>query len=355
MSRLRNLLSLTTRKAVVAPTPAEVVHRENKWSLLRYRSGARGRVHRRPIVMIPSLINRHYVLDLAPEKSMVAYLVEEGHDVYILDWGNPGPEDRFLTLDDLADRYIGRATRVAARLAGVEQVHLLGYCMGGILTTMHIARRPERVATHVAIATPLRYDTAGMLSTWTRTPEFDVSTMVDALGNVPARLLQASFHMMKPTLAMWKAANVIDKADNDDFLEGFLATEHWGNDNVDFPGEVFRALIQDLYRDDGIMNETIKLSGEPVRLSSIHTPTLIVTFEHDYIVPKESATVMLDRISSAEKAHIHLSGGHVGAVVSRKARSGLWPQLSSWWIEHEEVAARHQSRALASGAGDTLS
>lgn len=337
MSRLRNLLTLPLRKAQVSITPSEVVHRENKWRLLRYRAGKQGRKFKRPIVMVPSLINRHYVLDLAPNKSMVAYLVEEGHDVFIIDWGDPGREDRFLRLDDIADRYIGRATRVAARIAGVEKVHLLGYCMGGTLTTLHIARRPERIASHVAIAAPLRFDVEGILGSWTRSPDFDVDSVVEAFGNIPAKFLQASFHLLKPTLRLWKAANVVDRADNDEFLDGFLATEHWGKDNVDFPGEVFRALIQDLYRDDGIINETLHISGEPTRLEAIKTPTLIVTFEHDYIVPKESATVMLDGISSSEKSHIHLMGGHVGAVVSRKAKAGLWPALSRWWADHEEV------------------
>jgi len=343
MSRLRNLLSLTTRKAKVAPTPSEVVHTENKWSLLRYHARPEGIAHKRPIVMVPSLINRHYVLDLAPEKSMVAYLVSRGHDVFIIDWGKPGREDRYLTLDDIADRYIGRAVRTAARLAGDSQVHLLGYCMGGILTTMYLSRRPEHVASHVAIAAPLSFTDGGILSTWTRSDDFDVHALVDAMGNVPARLLQASFHMLKPTLGVWKAANVVDRAASEEFLDGFLATEHWGKDNVDFPGEVFRSLIQDLYRDDGIMRETIHLAGEPVRLSNINTPTLIVTFEHDYIVPKESATVMLEHISSTDVAHIHLNGGHVGAVVSRKAATGLWPELSQWWCDHE---ARGRVRAM---------
>ncbi len=347
MSRLRNLLTLPLRKAKVSITPSEVVHRENKWSLLRYKARPEGRTFKRPIVMVPSLINRHYVLDLAPGKSMVAFLVEQGHDVFIIDWGTPGREDKYLTLGDIADRYIGRATRIAAKLAGSKQVHLLGYCMGGILTTMHIARRPERVASHVAIAAPLRFDKGGILGSWTRSPDFDVNAVVEAFGNVPARLLQASFHMLKPTLGIWKGANVIDRAENDEFLDAYVATEHWGSDNVDFPGEVFRALIEDLYRGDGIMNESIYLGGQPIRLSNIQTPTLIVTFEHDYIVPTESATVMLDRISSTQKAHIHLNGGHVGAVVSRKAATGLWPQLSQWWQDHEEEERASVPIALA--------
>lgn len=340
IKRIKNLVSLATRKPAVAVTPAEVVHRENKWSLLRYLARPEGRKFKRPIVMVPSLINRHYVLDLAREKSFVAYLVEEGHDVFIIDWGRPGPEDRFLTLEDIADRYIGRATRVAARLAGEDQVHLLGYCLGGVLSTMHVARRPERIASHVAIAAPLSFANAGILSNWTRAEGFDVNAIVDAFGNVPAGFLQASFHLLKPTLQLWKSVNLLERADNDEFVEGFAATEHWGSDNIDFPGGVFRSLIQDLYRNDGLMKGTIYLGGKAVELGDIYTPTAIVTFEHDYIVPKDSATVMLDKISATDVEHIHLAGGHVGAVVSRKARGALWPRLAGFWQAREGAPAK---------------
>ena len=89
------------------------------------------------------------------------------------------------------------------------------------------------------------------------------------------------------------------------------------------------------------------VSGETIRLSKIETPTAVVTFEHDYIVPAESATVMLDKIASTEKRHIHLSGGHVGAVVSRRAATGLWPQLSTWWAEHDADGLVRSPLALA--------
>ena len=116
MNRLKNIASLFSRpKPPVGTTPADVVHRENKWRLLRYRARTSGPAYRTPVLLVPSLINRHYVLDLLPGKSMAEDLVKAGHDVYCVDWGTPGDEDRYLTFDDVCDRYLGRAIRHVAR------------------------------------------------------------------------------------------------------------------------------------------------------------------------------------------------------------------------------------------------
>ena len=113
MNRLFNLARRMTRgRPQVGLTPADVVHRENKWRLLRYRP--RKLKYETPVLLVPSLINRHYVLDLMPGKSFAEYLVGRGHDVYIIDWGTPGPEDRHLTFDDICDGYLGRAVRAVA-------------------------------------------------------------------------------------------------------------------------------------------------------------------------------------------------------------------------------------------------
>ena len=93
-------------------------------------------------MLVPSLINRHYVLDLMPGKSLAEYLVGAGHDVYVIDWGSPSDEDRFLSFDDICDRYLGRAVRHVARTSERKATHLLGYCLGGTLTSIYAAARP---------------------------------------------------------------------------------------------------------------------------------------------------------------------------------------------------------------------
>jgi polyhydroxyalkanoate synthase subunit PhaC len=325
----------------VGQTPHDVVWRENKWRLLHFRPTAPPAQRRRtPILLVPSLINRWYVLDLGPGRSFCEWLVGQGHDVYIIDWGTPGPEDRYLTFDDVCDRYLGRAIRQVARRAPDGEIHLLGYCLGGTLTTIHAAARPERIASMVALAAPIDFHDDGLLSTWTRTPTFDVGAIVDAFGNVPWPLMQASFHLLRPTAGLAKAVTLLDRAWDDEFLDGFLATERWGNDNVSFPGECYRRYIDELYRGNALVRGTLALSGTPARLAAIECPVLAVTFEHDHIVPTASAAALLTHISAKDKAQLHLAGGHVGAVVSRKAAQGLWPALSRWWSERDTIERR---------------
>ncbi len=350
---LRNLASLWTRpKPRVGVTPCDVVHTENKWRLLRYRSVA-PRAFATPIVLVPSLINRHYVLDLMPGKSFTEYLVAQGHDVFTIDWGTPADEDRYVTFDDICDRTIGRAVRIASRASARGKAHLFGYCLGGTLATIHAAARPERVASLVAVAAPIRFEDDGLLSTWTRSPSFDVGALVGALGNVPWQLMQAAFHLLRPTLSAAKLVALLDRAWEDEYLDGVLALETWGSDNVSLPGAAYQRYIEELYRGDALVRGTFTLSGRPARLESIACPTLAVTFEHDNIVPWQSAAVLLDAAISRDKERVHLAGGHVGAMVSRGASQGLWPKMSAWWAsrDRDQVATKRPATRRAARAG----
>jgi polyhydroxyalkanoate synthase len=340
MKRITNLLGLITRpKPAVGQTPADEVFSENKWRLLRYRARPQGLALQTPILLVPSLINRHYVLDLMPGKSFAEYLVAQGFDVFCIDWGTPSDEDRFVTFDDVVDGYLGRAIRQAAKHAPGEKVHVLGYCMGGSLAAIHAAVHPEHVASFVALAAPVRFKDDGLLSRWTNTKGFDVDVLVNASGNVPWQLMQSAFHLLRPTLNLSKAITLIDRAWNDEFLDGFLALETWGNDNVSLPGEFYRKYIHGLYQDDGLVSGRFTLRGQKVDLKNLTCPTLAVTFEHDSIVPAASASVLLEACGAKVKQHVHLPGGHVGAVVSKHAAKTLWPQLTQFFVSHEVAAA----------------
>ena len=139
----------------VGQTPHAVVWRENKWSLLKFSPPLRR--FATPILMVPSLINRWYVLDLGRGRSFIEWLVAQGHEVYCIDWGTPGDEDRYLTWDDIGGRYIGRAVRVAARESGSTDVHVLGYCLGGTLAAAYVAAFPEQVKSLLAHAAPIDF------------------------------------------------------------------------------------------------------------------------------------------------------------------------------------------------------
>lgn len=349
--RWRNLLGLGQRpRPTVGATPADVVHRENKTRLLRYRPRPAGLAGGAPVLLVPSLINRHYVLDLMPGKSFVEYLVALGHDVYCIDWGTPGDEDRYVTFDDIVDGMIGRALAAACRTSGAPRAHVLGYCMGGLMAAIHAAVHPARVASLCAVAAPVRFSDDGMLSAWARTTTLDLRVMTDALGNVPWQLLQSSFQLLRPTLQLSKAVHLLDRAWDDEYLDGFLALETWGNDAVSFPGEAYARYIQELYREDRLIAGTFALSGRPARLEAITAPVAAVTFEHDNIVPAESAKVLLERVGCPpeERVSIHVNGGHVGAMVSRAASRGVWPKIAAFFAAADARWAGPVSAVAAS-------
>jgi polyhydroxyalkanoate synthase len=354
--RLQSLLRVPQRPLPpIAVTPTRVVHSENKWRLLHYQRadavgaassigstglGATPATERQmqrgtPVLLVPSLINRHYVLDLTPGQSMVETMLARGHEVFIIDWGTPNREDRWVSFDMVCDKIIGRALRLVAQHGDSGKAHLLGYCLGGTLAVIHAAARPERVATLTALAAPVSFHDEGLLSKWVRNDGFSVKALVDAMGLVPWQLMQPAFQMLRPTLNLLKAVQVIDRAWDDEFLDSFFAVEHWGKDNVSLPGEFYRQYIEALYGDNALIHDRFFLSEKPVNLSAITCPVHAITFEHDNIVPHRSASVLLERVSSVVKKHTHQSGGHVGAVVSKKAATRLWPGVSEFWRTHD--------------------
>jgi polyhydroxyalkanoate synthase subunit PhaC len=253
--------------------------------------------------------------------------------VFCIDWGTPGDEDRYLTWDDIGGRYIGRAVRIAARETG--EAHVLGYCLGGTLATAYVAAFPERVKTLTALAAPVDFEHAGIMSAWTRTPTFEVSSILDAFGNIPWPLMQASFRMLRPTLQAAKMVALLDRAWDDEFLDGFLATERWGNDNVSFPGACYARYIEELYRQNRLVAGTFTVLGRPAHLPSIRCPVLAVAFGDDHIVPLPSAQPLIDLAGARDKQFIAMRGGHVGAVVSRKAADGVWLALHTFWAQRD--------------------
>lgn len=334
MKRITDIVGRMARRPAVGSTPADVVMHENKWRLLRYQRGGAPLLHPTPVLLIPSLINRHYVLDLLPGRSFVQFLVEQGHDVFLIDWGTPGPEDRFLTFETFCDRYIRRALRATCRAAGQAQAHVLGYCLGGTLAAIHAALWPERIASLTALAAPIDFHDHGLLSIWTRSQSFNVDALVNAFGNVPWPLMQASFQLLKPTMNLVKLKQLIERSNDDVFLDTFFAIETWGIDAVSFPGECYRRYVKALYKDNALMQDSFTLGGRPVRLSDIRCPTLSVSLEHDHIVPWQSCAALDSRVGAEVHEHLHLPGGHVGAVIAKSAARNLWPQLSDFWVRN---------------------
>lgn len=313
----------------VGQTPADKIGDFGRTHLLRYRPLVDVR-YQIPVLIIPSLINRYYILDLMPDRSLIRTLVESGFVVYLLDWGRPTTLDVQMTLDAHVQDAIDFAVNRVCLDAGVEQSTLLGYCMGGTFAAMYAALLPDRVANLVNLAGPISFHDDGIFSLMTRSDWFDADQLVDTYGNIPAALLCWVFQMIRPTSHLVRALFLYERMDDQDFVRSFAAMQTWIFDQVDFPGETFRRYISDLYQENKLIHGRLKIHDQVVRLADIAAPLLNITSQQDETAPYESVKILNELASSEDNQLLELRGPHVGMVAGSGAPKYFWPKLSEW-------------------------
>jgi polyhydroxyalkanoate synthase subunit PhaC len=328
-------LMLNPLPSAVAQTPADTIYAEGMLKLLRYRPVTE---HPQPIplLIVPSLLNRYYLLDLVPGRSLVEYLVAQGIDVYLLDWGTPGPEDRTITFDQYVVGYLRRAVQRVRSHAGQERIGLLGYSMGGTLATIFAALYGRYVASLINIATPIDFHDEGILSQWARKERFNVDLVVDTLGAMPAALMQASFRMLKPTYQIAQQIAMAEQFGDMEAVQDFLAMQFWLDDNIPFLGEAYRTYIKELYQENHLIQGKLVVGGRRVDLALLEAPLLNVVASKDYICPVQSSKALNDLVSSQDRQVLELPGGHISVVAGTEAPNQLWPQLAEWLIARSE-------------------
>ncbi|MBI2376028.1 MAG: alpha/beta fold hydrolase [Deltaproteobacteria bacterium] len=321
----------------VAPTPRDVVTSFGTAKLLRFLSTERtsGRV-KTPILLVPSLINRWYVLDLREGASLVASLLPH-RDVYCLDFGAPEDEDRYLTFETVVSR-VRHAVRTVRRESRAERVALLGYCMGGTLAAIHTALHPDTIAGLVNLAGPIDFEAAGILRLMVDERWFD-PVAITAPGNIAPVMMQSGFMAMQPTVQISKWVNLFARAHSAEEREAFAALDRWASDNVAFPGAAYVRYIQDLYQQNLLLSGRLALAGRRVDLGRITCPVLTVVASRDAICPPKAATALNAKVSSADTSVLEIPGGHVGAVVGKKASDKLYPALEKWLREKTDRTA----------------
>ena len=314
----------------MAATPATVVWQRRGVRLLHYTPRADGPSRRSPLLIVSSMINRYYVLDLLPGHSLVEHLVAQGHQVYLLDWGQPEPEDRFLDLDGCIVDLLGAGIDRARRHAGARRVGLLGYSVGGTLAAIHAALRPETTAFLINLCGPIDFARGGLFAAWTDRRWFSADAIVDAFGNLPAAFLQSSFSWLVPTMLARKLGTLALRAGDEGYLRLFAAVELWAADNVAFRGGAYRGYIRELYQENRLVKGELEVRGQPVRLEAIRCPVLVVVASGDEIAPPASALALRDRCGSEDVQATQVQGGHVGVMIGSQAQRSLWPTLDRW-------------------------
>lgn len=311
----------------VAPTPRDVLMRDGTAELVRFRPVV---PNPGPVVLlIPSLINRWYVIDLHEQASLVKACVEAGFDTYCLDWGIPRDEDRYLNWDDVMAR-LGRAVRRVRRETSQDKIGLLGYCMGGTLCGIYTALNPDHVEAFVNLAGPFDFEHAGVLGEMTDKRWFDPETIA-AAGNVAPQQMQSGFTSMRPTSQIAKWVSFANRMHDPVFRESFEALDTWASDNIPFPGAAYVTYIKELYQENQLVKGTHHVGGKRVDLHNITCPTMTIATSSDHICPPKAAQGLHDNVGSKDKEFVIVKGGHVGAVVGSRAKVDLYPIITNFF------------------------
>jgi len=319
-------------------SPKELLWSKNKSKLYHYQASTPRR-YLTPVLLVYALINKPYVLDLMPGFSLVEYLVNEGLDVYMLDWGEFEWEDRDLTFADLVYDYIAPSARRVARNAHSEEITIIGYCQGGTMSTMYAALFDRPILRNlVYLAAPIDFEGAGTYDVWLKAPGYDPDRIADMMELVPKDFIDWGTRMLNPLNNYWGTYTRLWKTiEEDKPINFWKVLNKWTKDNVNFPGGIYRDWIRDFYQGNKLIKNQIVLRGRRVQLQRINANLLALVGQKDHIALPHQTAAALTYLGGNDKTYQEFPVGHGGLVLGATARDNVFPVLSSWLADHSDL------------------
>jgi polyhydroxyalkanoate synthase subunit PhaC len=282
----------------------------------------------KPVLFVPSLVNKGYVLDISARRSMLRWLAARGVRPLLVDWGTPGEDEKGYSLDDYIAGRLEDALDEVVKLAG-GPAPVVGYCLGGDLALALALRRQSDVSTLVLMATPWDfYGGSGMHNKLFAAVSDSIDSVIDGFGELPVDILQTFFASLDPALGLRKFRTFSNLDPASDKAADFVALEDWLNDGIPLVQKVAHECLIRWYRDNTPFKGEWTIAGDVVDPADLKIPTLIAAPAHDRIVPLEAASPLADLIPGAML--ISPPSGHIGMVVSSRAKDGLWKDLLAW-------------------------
>lgn len=317
----------------VGVSEKECVYEEAKLKLFRYKA----RVETQnpiPVLIVYALVNRPYMADLQEGRSLIQGLLDEGLDVYLIDWGYPDEADKNLTLDNYINGYLDRCVDVICKSHKLTKINFLGVCQGGTFSLCYTALHQEKVRNLICTVTPVDFHTKNdLLSNLVR--HIDIDLCIDTLGNMPGEFLNTVFISLKPYRLMGqKYIDLIDMLDDTGKAKNFMRMEKWIFDSPDQAGETYREFIKSFYQDNDLVKGNIKIGNKTVDLENIEIPILNIYARDDHLVPPDSSMALAGCVSSEDYTEVEFPGGHIGIYVSGKAQK-LLPSTIGKWLMNE--------------------
>jgi polyhydroxyalkanoate synthase len=312
----------------------EAVFRDDKITLYRFKPIAKP-AGVTPVLISYALVNRPYMMDLQNDRSLIRRLLEQGLDVYLIDWGYPDGADRFVDLDDYINGYIHRCMQFVLDQHGIDQVNLLGVCQGGTFSLCYTALHPERVKNLILMVTPVDFKTPeNLLSKWAQ--DMDVDAVVDSSGNVSGEMLNIAYVSLMPfRLMQQKYVSLVDILKDPRQVENFMRMEKWIFDSPDQAGEAFRQFTQWFFQENRLLKGTVELGGQKVDLKNIKMPVLNIFGKQDHLVPPSASIPLANLTGSQDYTAFEMDVGHIGMYVSGKSQKQLPENIAKWLKDRE--------------------
>jgi len=283
-----------------------------------------------------ALINRPEIFDLRPGGSLVEYLLEEGFDVFLVDWGVFDEEDADMGLEDYVCDELGWAVRETLRASAADELTLMGWCMGATLCAMYCALSPQSDVRNLALLT-MPVDGRG--STYARwVQHLDSERVAEQWRVVPGPAIDVANKLLKPVTNFYTTYRRLGQGvfDGTARPETYQPMAKWVADNPPFPGRAWSEWIRWIYQEGALVSGRIRLRGQRVDLRRIEQNLLVVTADADHIAPRAGTMPIFDLVASEDVTHFDRPGGHIGLIAGSAARTRIWPDIAAWLAERSD-------------------
>jgi polyhydroxyalkanoate synthase len=332
-SYLRNIMVFASIEKDFDLAPFDIMSVKAKTRLLHYHhnNGAKGKDEdkRQTLLIICAPINRFHIMDISQDRSVVKSLLSKGLDVYMLDWGYPTWEDSSLSLTDYVN-YVKDAVQDIKDKTGTAKVSILGYCWGGIIALVYAALNNENLRSLTLMAAPVDFSKDNtILANWSRV--IDSDKIVDEFRHLDGQVLDIGFLMRNPPRYTFdKYLNLFKRSNDKQYVDNFISVEKWLYDTPIIPGNFYRQVINDCYKNNLLISNKMKADGNIIDLKKITAPLLTIVAENNDLVSPESTLAITDYVSSKDQASLTIPGGHIGLCISTRAHEKLSPEAVKW-------------------------
>jgi polyhydroxyalkanoate synthase len=328
VTEMKKLLS-NIEKIETGQTEYEVIKETGLFRLLHYKSN-KERVYKYPLIIVYALINKSYILDLQPNKSWIKNILDQGINVYLVDWKSPGKFDKFTTIDDYVNLFIYECVELVKSIENIDKVSLQGYCMGATMSLIYTSLYQKNVKNLITVA-PVVDTEKDKTVIKNMAQNMDIDKILSHYENFPYELLYNLYASLKPfKQGVNKYLSLFDNLKDENFVQNFLRVEKWLYDTPPIAGETFRQWIKDIYQKNLFSKNKLVVGENRINLSNIKVPLLNVVADQDHLVSPECSISLNNLVSSTDTNLMRFSTGHVGLIASGYSQNVVLPKLGNW-------------------------